>query len=113
MSLIIAVFLVAVLLYKVSKDKAGEHKHNIAEKEYTTSTDRFNALYTNPQLEDLIRASFDDTARLPEIHREIDLALGQMKHWKGTRLFLHPSEYSFGASRLQSTYKPSGAFCIF
>lgn len=95
MAIIIAVFLVAVLLYKVLKDKVGEHKYNDAKKEYDTSTGRFDALYTNPQLEDSILASFDDTTRLPEIHREISFALDQMKHWTDVQVLLHTSEFSF------------------
>lgn len=95
MAIIIAVFLASVLLYKVLKDKAGEHKYNNAKKEYDASADKFDALYTSCQLEDSILASFDDTTRLPEIHKEIDLALNQMVHWKDAQLLFHTSEFSF------------------
>lgn len=97
MAIIIAVFLIAVLLYMVLKDKAGEHRYNNAKKEYDASTDGFDALYTDPQLEDSILACFDNSAGLPELHREIACAFCQMSRWKGTHLLLHTSEFSYKA----------------
>lgn len=102
MALIIAVVLIVIVSCRVLGDKAGEWQYEADSKKLDASASKVK-VYTDSQLEKIIWDSFEDEARLSEIHKELDLAIDQMEHWKNgwlgrkRSLCLHPSEYSFGS----------------
>ena len=95
MAIIIVIFLLAVILCKILKDKAGEYEYTAKKREYDTLSSDFEAAYTSKQLEDAITAAFDDKDKVKSIHQEVDSAFQQMKSWNGVRLLLNTTEFSY------------------
>lgn len=106
MPLIIAIVLIAIIGIKVLGDKTNEWDYNAQKKEWQDGTARFDELYVDKSIEEAIRAMFDDKSKLGDIHKEVDLAMGEMEHWRGSHIYLNPTEFVYKNGKFtQKAYK--------
>lgn len=95
MELVIAVVLMIILFFRLLPDKVGQSEYKHRKNEWERTTKDFAEHYTNKQLEDAIRQAFSDDTQLPAIRNEVNMAFQQMESWRGERVVLCTSDFTY------------------
>lgn len=106
MELVIAVVLMIILFFRLLPDKVGQSEYKHRKNEWERTTKDFAEHYTNKQLEDAIRQAFSDDTQLPAIRNEVNMAFQQMESWRGERVVLCTSDFTYPKGKFtQKAYR--------